>query len=146
MDFDFEEFEVEIVTDKKKADFLYSLLVNNELPALELPPVPISAIKDFIEDTRANIWEVTINGEVHLTVTANKEAAMTLLKMVQAAGAEEFPLAPLPAENLRNFVNGQRANVGRLEIRRNKNVQVRVKSSDKKEKKEKDETKELKEV
>lgn len=122
-----EEYKVEIVSDPKKADQLYSLLINLELDALELPPLPITAIKDFIDERRNTLWDITVDGEEMLHLVCDKEAASVLLKMVKDAGVEEFPLAPLPSNNLRAFVRKQRNNVAQLDIRRNNDVQVRVK-------------------
>lgn len=124
---DLEEFKIELVSDMKKADALYSILSNSELEFLDLPPIPIEAIKDFIQGNRKTLWEITVNGEVYLTLVSDQPSASALLKMVKDAGVEEFPLAPLPAKNLRAFVNKQRKNVAQLDIRRNNKVQVRVK-------------------
>ena len=129
-----EKFKVEITADKRKADELYSLLSNAESDFMDLPPVPVTAIKDFLEDKRDNLWQVTLDDEVYLTVMSDKPSASALLKMVKGAGVEDFPLAPLPAKNLRAFVNGQRDSVATLEIRRNTDVQVRVKPEKAKEK------------
>jgi|WetSurSiteA1Bulk_404760.scaffolds.fasta_scaffold63424_2 hypothetical protein len=140
-----EQFTIEIVADKKKADELYSMMVNNESEYMELPSISLTAIKDFLDEKRDNVWEVTINDAVFLTVKADKDAAMALLKMVKGAGQEEFPLAALPAKNLRAFVQGQRKNVASLHISRNPNVQVRVKPVEKVEEKTTDKAKEKKE-
>jgi len=122
-----EEFKVEIVSDKKKADQLFSILTNHEMDDIDLPPIPISSIKDFITGKRANIWEVTINGELYMSIVGDKASAGALVEMVEGAGREDFPLAPLPASNLRDFVNGQRDNVARIDIRKNKDVKPRPK-------------------
>lgn len=124
---DFEEFKVELTADLKKADELFSICSNEEMEFVPLPPLPISAVKDFLDGKRSNLYEVTLNGETYLTIQADKESALALLKMVKDADEEEFPLAMLPVQNLRAFVQGQRTNVANLRIRRNKDVQVRVK-------------------
>lgn len=122
-----EQFKIEIVADRKKADELYSMMVNSESEYLDLPPIALTAVKDYLDEKRDNLWEVTINDKVFLTVKADKDAAEALLKMVKGAGEEQFPLAALPAKNLRAFVQGQRQNVATLTLSRNPNVQVRVK-------------------
>jgi hypothetical protein len=122
-----EEHKIEIVAESKKADELYSLMTNSSVESMDLPALPLTAIKDFIDEKRDNLWEVTINGEIFLTVKADREAALALLKMVKGAGYDEFVMAPLPAKNLRAFVQGQRKNVATLTIRRNPDVTVRVK-------------------
>jgi hypothetical protein len=129
-----EEFKVQVIADRRKADELYSMMVNAEVEYMDLPALPITAIKDFIDDKRENLWEITIDGQVYLTVVSDREAALTLLKMVKGAGQEEFVMAPLPAKNLRSFVQGQRSDVATLTIRRNPDVQVRVKPAAEKEK------------
>jgi hypothetical protein len=128
-----EEYKVEIVSDIKKADRLFSILSNSDLNYLELPALPLSAVKDFIDGKRSNLWEVVVNDESFLEVTADPESAAALLGMIKAAGVDEFPLAPLPVKNLKAFVKGQRPNVALLEIRKNTDVQVRVKPEEKKE-------------
>jgi hypothetical protein len=122
-----EEYKVEIVAKKKQADQLFSILSNHEMDNLDLPPVPLAAIKDFIGNKRANLWEVTIDGETFLTLECDKKSAGALVEMVEGAGREDFPLAPLPSANLRSFVNGQRDNVATIEIRKNLDVKPRPK-------------------
>jgi hypothetical protein len=130
-----EEFKVKVTADRRKADELYSMMVNAAAEYMDLPALPITAIKDFIDDKRENLWEITIDGQVFLTVVSEREAALTLLKMIKGAGQEEFVMAPLPAANLRAFVQGQRDTVATLTIRRNPDVQVRVKPAEKVEEK-----------
>lgn len=124
---DLEYFEIKVTADKRKADELYSIMSNLGTQEVPMPPIPITAMKDFIDGKRPNLFEVTVNDEVYLTFEASNDSASALVKMVKSAGVEEFPVAPLPIKHLRAFVQGQRENVSLLEIRRNKNVQVRVK-------------------
>lgn len=128
---DYDEFKVEIVTDKKKADKLYSLLTNSNMSHLIMPSIPLSAMKDYFDEKRPEMWTITMNDEAYLSVVADKDATMALIKMIKDAGEEEFPLAPLPADNLRDFVNGQRSNVAQMTMRKKHNVQVRIKQPDK---------------
>lgn len=122
-----EEYRIEIIAEKKKADNLFSILTNHEMDTLDLPPIPLNAIKDYIRDKRPNIWEVTIDGETILTIKGDKKSAGALVEMVEGASREDFPLAPLPSSNLRAFVNGQRDNVATIEIRKNLDVKQRSK-------------------
>jgi hypothetical protein len=122
-----EEYKVEIIADKKRADNLFSILSNHEMDNLDLPPIPLGVIKDFISGKRSNLWEVAINGETYLDIVADKKSAGALVEMVEGAGREDFPLAPLPATNLRAFVSGQRDNVATIEIRKNLDVKPRPK-------------------
>ena len=124
---DLEYFEVTITANKREADELYSMLTNMGLDHMEIPPIPVSAMKDFIDGKREKLWDVTVNDKVYLTFEGTPDAVSALIKLVKGAGVEQFPIAPLPAEHLRAYVNGQRDNVGLLEIRRNKDVRVRVK-------------------
>ena len=115
---------------KKEADELYSMLSNMGLEHMDMPPIPLEAMKDYMDDKKSVLWEVTINDKTYLTFEANREAVAALMKMVKGAGEEVFPVPPLPKKNLRAYVNGQRENVALMELRRNKDVQVRVKPTE----------------
>jgi hypothetical protein len=130
MDMDLEYFEVKVTAGKKEADELYSMLSNMNLDHMDMPPIPLEAMRDYMEDKKSVLWEVTINDKTYLTFEAAREAVAALMKMVKGAGEDKFPVPPLPAKNLRAYVNGQRENVALMELRRNKDVQVRVKPTE----------------
>lgn len=127
---DLEYFEVKVTASKKDADELYSMLSNMGLDSLDIPPIPVEAMKDYMDDKKSVLWEVTINDKTYLTFEATREAVAALMKMVKGAGEDKFPVPPLPSKNLRAFVNGQREHVAMMELRRNKDVQVRVKPTE----------------
>jgi hypothetical protein len=113
-----EEFKIEIIADKRKADELFSMLTNAKSESLGIPPIPIEAIREFVTGDRSSIWEVTVNDEVFLTITADKSSAIAFLAMLEEVKENEFPIVPLPTKNLRAFIQGQRSNVATLHIRK----------------------------
>lgn len=124
-----DEFKIEILAEKRKADELYSMLVNANATSLGIPAIPVSAVKDFLEGNREDIWEVVVNDKAYLTVTADRPSAAAFLEMLEDTGDEEFEVHPLPAENLRAYVQGQRSTVATLQIRKETRV-VPQKESD----------------
>ena len=74
------------------------------------------AIQDFVDDKRDNLWEITINGNVCLTVNGDKDSAEILLMFLQSADAVEFNMHPLLIDNVKDFLAGNRPNVAQFEM------------------------------
>lgn len=109
-------FMISLNSIKEQAEFIKDLIVSHGAEALNLPAVPVSAIQDFIDDKRSNLWEITINGDVYITVNGDKESAETLLTLVTSAGQNEFVMEPLQLVNVEDYLLGKRDNVGQFEM------------------------------
>lgn len=115
-----ETFAIEITATKSKAEAMLASLKENGFKQADLPPIPMQALSDFIEGKRSNIYELTINDEVFLTVEGDVDCAKTMRGMLKSSETTEFPLAPVLLENLEEFLAGGRSNVVMLEIIRTK--------------------------
>lgn len=116
---DQEIFKVELRSTREQAEFLKAIMVSDSREELEIPPVPIGEIEKFIEGSRQNIWEVTLNDVTYVTIESSKEAATLLLEMVSGAGVDEFPLQPIMLQNITDFIEGKRDHLALLEIVKN---------------------------
>lgn len=109
-------FTVKLNSSKEQAQFVKDIIASRGAEALNLPAIPVSAIQDFIDGKRPNLWEITINGNVCVTVDSNKDAAEALVTLITAAGQTEFGLEPLPLINLSDYLLDKRDNVGQFEM------------------------------
>lgn len=109
-------YKIEINSSIAQAEFVKSVMEQQGAVGLDLPSIPIMAIQDFVDDKRDNLWEITINGNVCLTVNGDKDSAEILLMFLQSADAVEFNMHPLLIDNVKDFLAGNRPNVAQFEM------------------------------
>jgi hypothetical protein len=111
-----EYFKAEIKATAGNAKSILELMEETETKELELGDIPLEAISDFVKGSRGNIWEITVNDNFVMEVVANKKSAKAMEEMVKEQGGSVFPMAPIPIQNIINFVKGKRPNLMALEM------------------------------
>jgi hypothetical protein len=113
---DSEFFKADIRTTKEGADYI--LEVMDEVGLEEIVPdcIPISAIQDFIDGKRKNIWEITINGVSVMEVVAPKRVAVSMIQAIKEHGGDSFPMVPIPMNNVLGVAQGKKKNVMSIEL------------------------------
>jgi hypothetical protein len=111
-----EYFKAEIKTTKEHAQSILGLMEGAEVKELVLEDIPLDAISDFVRGARGNIWEITVNDSFVLEVTANTQSARAMVEMIKEQEGKVFPLAPIPIQNLVEFIKGKRSNVLNMEM------------------------------
>lgn len=111
-----EYFKAEIKTTAEHAKGILGLMEETEVKELVLEDIPIEVISDFVKGNRGNIWEITVNDVFVMEVVANKKSAKAMVEMVKEQGGQFFPMAPLPIQNIANFVKGKRPNLMGVEM------------------------------
>ena len=106
-----ELFRAEIKTNKEAAKYVLDLMEAADLEEMVVGGIPVSAISEFIDNKRSTLWEITVNGNTVMQVTATKKSAKAMVEMLKEEGVEVLPIVPIPIENLVEFVQGKRKNV-----------------------------------
>ena len=117
MDLDqLKQYKIELVSTKENALYVKDVLISLGADGMNLPPIPVTAIKNFIEGKRDNLWEITINGIVRVTVKGEKDAAEVLLTLLDTADKDVFDMEPLQLSNIESFIANERENVAQFEM------------------------------
>ena len=113
---DSEFFKAEIKTTKEGAEYILNVMEEVGMEDITPEAIPISALSDFVEGKRKNIWEVTINGNTVMEVVTTKKGAKAMIEMVKEKGGDKFPLVPIPMDNFLGVVQGKQKNVMNIEM------------------------------
>jgi hypothetical protein len=118
-----EYFMVKVASSKGRAKKLLTLMQEQEIDELEIPDLPIKELDRFLDKERKNIWDITINGEVLMSVVADEDSANAFRMMLTTTEGDSFPLAPIKRSSVEDYLAGKREDILSLEIARTKNAE-----------------------
>jgi hypothetical protein len=102
--------------DKVIARKLCATMKEQEAVSLPLSPVPLSAVEDFLEGKRKDLWRITVNGDEAFKVVADKRSAEALVRMLKESKLDALEMAPILLVNLEAYLKGTRNDVIMLEL------------------------------
>ena len=112
-----DEYKLKVLISRDRAFELLDIMKECKTEALDVPPIPLSAVEDFLAKKRDNLFTFAINGKDFMEVKANRESAEQFRALMITSNVEEFELAPILATNIDAFLSEERDDILTLTFR-----------------------------